>query len=64
MRLLLGEARHDDAESHPQEVVNLEEAVQQEDDENRDAQERTQPHGAAKLTLMDLFPILALCGQN
>lgn len=41
---LLREPRHDNAKRHPQEVMNLEETVQQEDNEHDDAKDRTNSH--------------------
>lgn len=44
VRLLLGEPRHDYAQRHPHEVVDLEEAMQQEDDEDHHAENRANRH--------------------
>lgn len=44
VRLLLGEPGHDYAQRHPHEVVDLEEAMQQEDDEDHHAENRANRH--------------------
>ena len=41
---LLGEPSHDNTETHAKEVVNLKEAMQQEDDENDNAEKRAKSH--------------------
>lgn len=43
---LLGEPCHDNAESHPEEVMNFEEAVQKENHEDCNTQQWTQHHGS------------------
>lgn len=41
---LFREPRHQDGQTHPQEIMNIKEAVQDKEDENNDAEKGTQRH--------------------
>jgi hypothetical protein len=51
--LLLGEPRHQHGQTHPQKVMNLKEAMKEENDDNRNAKERAQSHDNVKFSLFD-----------
>lgn len=53
--LLLGEPRHQHSQTHPQKVMNLKEAMKEENDDNRNAKERAQSHDNVKFSLFDDF---------
>lgn len=60
---LLGKSRHDYTQGHPQEVVNLKKAVQEENDGNNNAEHSAQGHDelvGVSQTRYDVFSLKSL----